>query len=260
MEITPVVLASVTQGTAALMAVLRAALLPLGARLGARVGLVLPLPTDAQRGVAWGLAGVLSLDLAGEYLTRATNGLLPPPESTVLHGLARLLAHAGLIAYAAWLCGILAYCIALAVPGERRALAIMGPLGLLAGVALAFVVGYPALRGDAALRVLGALHIAVLCGACPAFVAYARSFGEVSLGVDRLSAVFLACLSINAGLGPFAPWGAAAIDRAQAAQWCALASVILYAALIAAMVGPWIYRVFSLSRLLVWSYRSRPLQ
>lgn len=229
------------QALAATCAIVRAIVLPYVPRIAARAGHALPLPTPERIRAAWGLAAVVALDVANELGNRAINAWLPAPSVEPFAGLPRLAAWAGLSLYAAWICAGLAFVAWLALRRELRALALGISAGLWLGCVLAFGAGYPALRGDAALRVLGALHVATFAVQLPCMLGYARSRGEGRMGTERLCAVWLAFLSLAAGLGPLRPWIGGPIDRASAESLTAAAMLLLYLSLIGTMgITPWI--------------------
>jgi hypothetical protein len=236
---------------AALLAIVRALVVPFLPRFGAYAGITWPAASSEQKSAAWYLAGVLSLDVAAEYVNRLVNARLPAPNGPPLAGLARIGAHAGLAFYAAWVCCILAFVAWLARKTKLGAFVHHAAFGLCAGIVLSFVAAYPELRGDASLRVLGALHLAAFVAAVPCLASFARSKGEARLGIERVCGIWLVFLSLAAGVGPLRPWAHAPIDRQAAEQVTAVSMLVLYVSLVVTILAggiKWIRGIASLSR------------
>lgn len=231
-----IITATILQFVAALLAFCRALVLRWLHRRGT------PVPTREP----WFLATVLLLDVVNDWTNRAINAALPAPGGPPLEGLARAGAHLGLALYAAWLCGTLAFVGWL---GRWR----MGAVGVGGAIALwfafvgAIVLGYPELRGEAALRLLGALHIAVFALQVPCFATFAKSRGD-RLGTERICALWLAFLGLAAGVGPLRPWTEGPINRIAAESFMAVAMLALYSSItLTVLVGgvPWVKSFWS---------------
>lgn len=243
--------ASFLQVCVALLAIARALVVPLLPRFGAFAGITWPAASPEQKKGAWYLAAVLSLDVAAEYVNRLVNANLPSPNGPPLSGLARIGAHMGLACYALWVCMILAFVAWLARKTNIGAFMHHAAFGLFAGIVLAFVAAYPELRGDASLRVLGALHLVSFVAAVPCLASFARSRGERVLGIERVCSIWLVFLSLSAGVGPLRPWSHVPIDRQAAEQVTAVSMLALYVSIVVtiALGGiKWIRGITSLSR------------
>lgn len=227
-----IIAASIMQVCAALLAIVRAFVVPFLPRLGALAGIVWPAASDESKRAAWYLAAVLSLDVAAENVNRLVNASLPAPNGSPLAGVERIAAHAGLAFYAAWVCCILIFAAWLARKTKLGAFVHHAAFGVWAAVVLAFVAAYPELRGDASLRVLGALHVLAFVAALPCLATFARSKGERALGIERTCALWLVFLSLAAGLGPLRPWSHVPIDRNAAEQITAVAMLVLYVSIV----------------------------
>lgn len=239
------------QVCAALLAIVRSLVVPLLARIAAHGGLVWPAASSEQKSAAWYLAGVLSLDVVAEYANRFVNESLPAPNGPPLSSLARIAAHAGLAFYAAWVACILAFVAWLARKTMLGAFVHRASFGLFAGIVLAFVAAYPELRGDASLRVLGAMHLACFVAALPCLASFTRSKGEVRLGIERICGFWLVFLSIAAGVGPMRPWDYAPIDRPNAELVTAVSMLTMYCSIVATILAggiQWVRGIASSSR------------
>lgn len=223
--------ATVVQLTATLLACCRALVLSWLHRRGTAV------PTREP----WFLVMVLFADVVNDVANRIINAMLPPPGGVPLVGFARAGAHLGVALYAAWLCSGLAFVGWL---GRWR----MGAVGVGGAIALwlvfvgASVLGYPEIRGESALRMLGALHLGVFALQVPCFATFAISRGE-RLGTERICALWLAFLGLAAGIGPLRPWAEGSIDRIAAESTMAVAMLALYLSIaVTIVVGgvPWI--------------------
>ena len=226
-----IVAATIFQLVAVVLAFLRALLLLRFRRRGA------PVPMRE----AWFLFAVLFADVVNDWVNRLINAALPPPGGPPLEGLARAAAHAGLALYALWLCGGLAFVGWL---GRWR----MGAVGVGGAIALWLVFvgvtifGYPEVRGESALRLLGALHMGVFALQVPCFITFAVTRGE-RLGTERICALWLAFLGLAAGMGPLRPWAEGSIDRIAAESFMAVAMLALYSSVVTTIVVgglPWV--------------------
>lgn len=226
-----IVAATILQFTAAMLAFGRAVMLSWLRRRGT------PIWTREP----WFLAAVLLADVVNDWGNRAINAALPAPGGPPLEGAARAAAHVGLALYAAWLCGGLAYVGWL---GRWR----MGAVGVGGAVAFwlvfvgAIVFKYPEIRGEAALRMLGALHMGVFALQVPCFLTFVVSRGD-RLGTERICALWLAFLGLAAGIGPLRPWAEGPIDRIAAESTIAAAMVALYSSIVVTIVVggvPWV--------------------
>lgn len=224
-------IATILQLLAAALAFVRALLLVRLHRRGT------PVPTKEP----WLLFGVLFADVVNEWVNRLVNAALPPPGGPPLEGVARAAAHVGLALYAGWLCGGLAF---IGWLGRWR----MGAVGVGGAVALwsvfvgVTVAGYPEIRGETALRLLGGLHLGVFALQVPCFLTFAVSRGE-RLGTERICALWLAFLGLAAGIRPLRPWAEGPIDRVAAESFMAAAMLALYSSIaLTIVVGgvPWV--------------------
>lgn len=252
-----IVAASIMQVCAALLAIVRAIFAPFLPQLGALAGIVWPAASSEGKRAAWYLAAVLSLDVAYEYTNIVINAHLPPPNGAPLAGLARIAAHAGLSFYAAWVCGILAFVAWLARKTKLGAFVHHAAFGTWAAVVLSFVAAYPELRGDASLRVLGALHILAFVAALPCLATFARSRGERILGTERICALWLVFLSLAAGIGPLQPWANVPIDRDAAERVTSVAMLVLYVSIVSTIMIGGVKWARSFLSVLYGSRRSR---
>lgn len=252
-----IIAASIMQVCAALLAIVRALVVPFLPRLGALAGIAWPAASSESKRAAWYLAAVLSLDVAAENVNRLVNARLPAPNGSPLAGVERIAAHAGLAFYAAWVCCILAFVAWLARKTMLGAFVHHAALGAWSAVALAFVAAYPDLRGDASLRVLGALHVLAFVAALPCLATFARSRGERILGTERICALWLVFLSLAAGLGPLRPWAHVPIDRDAAERVTAVSMLVLYVSIVLTIILGGAKWVRSFLSVLYGSRRSR---
>lgn len=178
----------------------------------------------------WFLSLVLWIDIANDWTNRFVNKHLPAPGGPPLAGLARAGAHVGLAMYAAWICGILCFVGWLA----RHRLPRYG-VESAAIVWVSFVVVnvlfYREVRGDLALRMLGALHVIAFVSELPCLIVYAKS-GRKKLTTERICAVWLVFLGLAAGVGPLRPWETGSIDRVAAEALMGAAMTAMYASII----------------------------
>ncbi len=252
-----IVAASIMQVCAALLAIVRALVVPFLPRLGALAGIAWPAASSESKRAAWYLAAVLSLDVAAENVNVAIMAHLPPVNGAPLAGLTRIGAHVCVASYAAWVCGILVFAAWLARKTKLGAFVHHAAFGAWAAVVLAFVAAYPDLRGDASLRVLGALHVLVFVAALPCLASFVRSRGERVLGTERICALWLVFLSLAAGLGPLQPWANAPIDRDAAERVTSTSMLVLYVSIVLTIILGGAKWVRSFLSVLYGSRRSR---